>query len=435
MKLETLCDSGRKPKYSVFSPFTRPWMVEKWFDNFYKMDIDRGNSELILYVDTDDKAMLSNITKRVKDQWAKVKVYFSGLKPPRETRDPTRRSRHVLMRSTSQNLLGKTEYLLGLEDDTLPPKDAFPKLLRTIKSNGIGFVQGTEMDRWGIGCLGAFKLQWDGTQFIYAESLPYRDTGLMEIDGGGHYCFMMPTQLYKDIPFMRPGGLLTNIDLYHIYRIKQKGFKVLTDYSIKCFHCTQDKMLYPKPDNVPILKRWVRGGKVEQTISRPGDGGGKMEVKNLVSVEFLGPCYENYKKFKKGDRTIMSRKRANQLGRSVKILHEIHDPVVKQFVAPVNTMAGAPITKKSPKRTQIPMYETTAPAAPKKEEPKEEEKAAIETLPVGWDTLNSAKIRGLATSLGVENADDKNAFPNKQAVKEAIWKLVEEGKVAEAKDE
>lgn len=354
MKAQTLFSGRkRKPRYSLFVPFTRPWMVDPWFKNFDKMKMPRKHCELIIYVDSKDREFYQAIKSRIKDQWALAIICFSGLQSPRERGDHTRRSRHVLMRSNSQKLLGDTKYIFGLEDDTLPPLDAFPKLYPTIEKEGIGFVQGTEMDRWGIGCLGAFKLTWRGNKFIASESLPYQDSGLVDIDGGGHYCFIMPTWLYKAIPFKKGPGLISNVDLLHIFHIRQRGYRVLNDFSVKCRHYTQGQVFYPTATNVPVLKRHMtRHGRLTQTVIQPNGkkerGGIVMdgkEIKNLVSVEALGPVFENSVRYSKGQRFLCTRARAISLGKSVRILKEVHDPAMKDFMAPKNTAIQAPITK------------------------------------------------------------------------------------------
>jgi len=61
-------------------------------------------------------------------------------------------------------------------------------------------------------------------------------------------------------------------------------------------------------------------------------------IQNLVSVEVLQSIYEDRKRYAKGDSFLCSRGRANQLGSSVKVLKDIHDPVMKDFIAPENTM-------------------------------------------------------------------------------------------------
>lgn len=68
-------------------------------------------------------------------------------------------------------------------------------------------------------------------------------------------------------------------------------------------------------------------------------------VRDLVSVEVLHPICENGKRYKpaknkreKGDRFLCSKDRALQLGGSVRILEEIHDPALKDIVAPLNRM-------------------------------------------------------------------------------------------------
>ena len=70
------------------------------------------------------------------------------------------------------------------------------------------------------------------------------------------------------------------------------------------------------------------------------------DIKDLVSVEVLHPIYENSNRYMEGDKFLCPLERAMQLGKNVRILQSIHDPVMKDFIAPHNTMIkSAPIRK------------------------------------------------------------------------------------------
>ena len=79
-------------------------------------------------------------------------------------------------------------------------------------------------------------------------------------------------------------------------------------------------------------------------------------IEDLVSVEVLHPIYENFNRYTEGDKFLCPLERAMQLGKNVRILQSIHDPVMKDFIAPENTMIKeSPVRKREVGVKDIPM--------------------------------------------------------------------------------
>lgn len=156
----------------------------------------------------------------------------------------------------------KTNYVFGVEDDTIIPSNALIKLGESL-TNDVGMVEGIEMGRWGVPYIGA----WHANNVEQPEqftSLPLIK-GITDIDAGGFYCFITRAEDYKAHNFKPYDNNGLGPDIDYSLSLRQKGLRVLADFDIKCIHKTKDKDITfenTAPTQITMTKRknsWVQG--------------------------------------------------------------------------------------------------------------------------------------------------------------------------------
>lgn len=158
-----------------------------------------------------------------------------------------------------------TEYVFGVEDDTIVPANALEKLGEQY-INGIGMIEGVEMGRWGVPYIGAWRADdvHNPTEII---SLPMSE-GLIEIDAGGFYCFITRAEYYKGHEF-KPfdnNGLGPDVDFS--LSLRRKGLKVLADFDVMCVHKAIDRDI-KFGTTIPMqVKMYKKGNQWRQDILR-----------------------------------------------------------------------------------------------------------------------------------------------------------------------
>jgi len=125
-----------------------------------------------------------------------------------------------------------TEYVFGVEDDTIIPFYALEMLGENFV-DGVGMIEGVEMGRWGVPYIGAWTADnvFEPTEIT---SLPMSE-GLVEIDAGGFYCFLTKAEYYVAHTF-KPfeGGLGPDVD--YALALRRQGLKNYALFDVECIH-------------------------------------------------------------------------------------------------------------------------------------------------------------------------------------------------------
>lgn len=165
--------------------------------------------------------------------------------------------------------LVKTEKFILLEDDTLAPRNAIPKMLKTLSlRRNVAVVCGIETSRSMIRFqkvrLGVHYMKMQGNKVVERISLPPNLTGLRRVHGCGWYCVASYTKIWKKSleeikPFVHtvPRFALDNIQTYLIHK---KGYKILADFNIQCVHMqtTPDGIIFwDRSHALPMLDIWL----------------------------------------------------------------------------------------------------------------------------------------------------------------------------------
>lgn len=147
-----------------------------------------------------------------------------------------------------------TEYVFGVEDDTIVPPEALERLGEQYVDD-IGVIEGVEMGRWGVPYIGAWRADdIEDPQTI--TSIP-KESGTVEVDGCGFYCFLTKSAYYKGHDFkVFSGGLGPDID-YSI-DLRRRGYRNLADFSVECIHLNDDGAISfdnTEPRQIKMIKK------------------------------------------------------------------------------------------------------------------------------------------------------------------------------------
>lgn len=270
MKLRTVKKGkGLDPKYTLLITYSRLWMFEKLSEWLNRIDLPLETlkeTELVFLWDGKTKA--DNI-KHYFELWnfledMGVVLGFQSVKLVTTEEDPlddkdrvsARRKRIINLLEGVKEFIGNSKYLMQLEDDSLPPYDAFKTLLKTFKKERAGFVQGIEIGRWER-YAGAWKIDnIEDPQVV--ETLPYKATGIEEIQGGGFYCYVTRTRLFKSAEFRATGDCF-GIDVNFVFDIVRQGLKAFTDWGVVCEHHQKNGKILVPDETIKVLK-WRKVG-------------------------------------------------------------------------------------------------------------------------------------------------------------------------------
>lgn len=258
------------PKFSIFIPFTRYWVLERFLKSLEDMQLDKENSELIFYNDTQDedlqKALLLWL-ERFGPKFNGACLYQSGKVPPSEFDVAYRRERICAMKEGSKDLLSDTQYVFCLEDDTIAPANSFVRLLEHIISdNRLAIVSGVEVGRWAIPMIGAWDIDsLDDPHRL--SSVPYRDSGTQKVDACGWYCYITPTPLYKAAHYRQASESFGPCETY-TWDLRREGYEALIDWELPCEHMMENgKSILPYREVSDMI--WEKQGNDWGVVDTP----------------------------------------------------------------------------------------------------------------------------------------------------------------------
>ncbi len=251
----------KHPEISIFVPFTRLWIVDDFLVRLSELDIPREKCELVFYNDTNNRVLEDTLRfylENVMDDYDGCTLYCSQNEAPTESDAMVRRERIVQMKRKSVDLLADSKYVFCLEDDTLPMnKNVFTDLYNRIQLSSIGFVSAVERGRWGFSIIGGWRMD-DVHQPTKVSTIPFKKSGVEEIDGGGWYCYITPTKLYKSIRY-RWDGECFGPDVCYVQDLRKMGYKAYIDWNHPCAHFTQNMRLLPDAHCMVVCWKKIRG--------------------------------------------------------------------------------------------------------------------------------------------------------------------------------
>lgn len=232
--------------------FTREWVLDRWLECLDKLIIDRANTELVLVIDVKNYAIYERLVSYAvakQNEYGGVKVYNSDQWAVNTVRVYARRDRICQIHAETQDIIGNTRYVFGLEDDTIFPPDAFTKLQQINNTYpNVGYASGIQVGRWDIRYIGAWQTN-DLDNPTRMQTIPYTENELVNVDGGGLYCFLTPTDLYKNATWHWHDECF-GPDVCYGIDLRKRGYQCVVDTSLECGHLTEQGVLYPSEQSV-----------------------------------------------------------------------------------------------------------------------------------------------------------------------------------------
>lgn len=240
---------------TLLCTFTRHWAVEPWLDCLDGLEIDEENTEVVFVVDIDD----DRITKPLHEFLAKHNyktshVIVNSEHEPSEIRINTRRDRIAEVLNQAKEFIGNTDFVFGLEDDTLFPPDALKKLLKIADKPKFGYAEGVQVGRWGTKMIGAWLADDLDEPHEFMTLLPPKIKKIQKIDAGGFYCFLTPTSLFKQVEHSWRDPL--GPDAYYTMELGRMGYDRFIDWTLECGHHDHGIVLMPTRDDLQTA--WYR---------------------------------------------------------------------------------------------------------------------------------------------------------------------------------
>jgi hypothetical protein len=111
-----------------------------------------------------------------------------------------RRRRIAAIKNETKQYIEACDYVMGLEDDSIPRPDALEKLLRAYSLFPFaGFISGVQLGRWGITHVGAWSCD-DVYERRQIRSLTSAE-GIQEVDATGWYCYLTKRATYMKFEY------------------------------------------------------------------------------------------------------------------------------------------------------------------------------------------------------------------------------------------
>lgn len=190
-------------KYTMIVPFSRTWAVAPWFECLLNIQWENDFWENVtIFFCADGGAALNEISKHIVKlpERSKYRVFKTDTQPIAEFGDLLARRRRICSIWSQLWRMVEGPIVLGSEDDSLFPPDAFMRLTKILETpptnpndKETGFVQASIIGRWSSYMVPHWTLSTSPTKS--GQKLDTWRTGLytgeniVPIDGGGWYCF------------------------------------------------------------------------------------------------------------------------------------------------------------------------------------------------------------------------------------------------------
>lgn len=221
---------------TIFIPVSRPEHLDRLFHALEVLECDATQTNLFTYVDGNSElfVMVRNLTEASKFA-SRLCVQRTADRTPATFGLHERRKRIAAIHNESKALIGKCDYVFGLEDDTIPPSHALANLLMGYAAHPFaGFIEGVELGRWGVPYVGAWHVD-DVYEPTKIESM-MPGVGIEEIDAGGFYCYLTKRNNYMKHDYAPFGNNDLGPDVNYGIWLRQQGFKNYIDWSVNCEH-------------------------------------------------------------------------------------------------------------------------------------------------------------------------------------------------------
>jgi len=264
--------------FTLVVTFSRKWCVRPFFDAFNKLDIDIDNCHLVL-IDNSANKLLEDALRPYMEVYSEMfyttrwfKTYRTGGGDRRGAEDKgfwKSKLPQIYWLHLDMIKLLTTEKFVLLEDDTLPPPDAVPALLKMLEDDeeiGIatGIATGRSPFRHNPQRLGVHYFNRVGNKLLERYTPDPDQKGSIEVDACGWYCCASYSDIWAD-GFVGMSEYLDKIprfalDGYHTNNLKRDGWKIVANFDLTCEHMNicPEGIIHWRPENaIRMLDVWL----------------------------------------------------------------------------------------------------------------------------------------------------------------------------------
>jgi hypothetical protein len=209
-------------------------------------DIHRTNLVVLvdgipsLYIDVRNRVQESKFAERLC-------ISYSKKKPPKWNIG-ARRLRIARLHNELKKHIPISDYIFGIEDDTLIPPDALIRLRSVLQHEpNVGISSGVEVGRWGMPYIGAWLVD-DINEPRELRTIDLGKSGLQSVDATGFYCFVTRYKLYISHEFSTFERNSLGADVEFGLSLRKRGYNNYVDWRVICGHFNKRGELL-LPDN------------------------------------------------------------------------------------------------------------------------------------------------------------------------------------------
>lgn len=251
-----------QPIVTIIIPISRVDYLDEVFDCLESLECDNSRTNLVAIVDGDPE-LYRYATRYVDNSKFTDKScirYETKLKNiPNVIND--RRLRIADIHNQLKVQVGKCDFVLGIEDDTLIPEYALTNLLDDYELYpNAGFIEGVELGRWGVYYVGGWITDSTYETTKITSCMPPEDLRTpQEISAGGFYCFLTRKNTYTSHLFETYQNNSLGPDVNFGMSLKFQGFDNYIDWKVQCIHRNKDlSIYYPEmaPKQIEFVKKY-----------------------------------------------------------------------------------------------------------------------------------------------------------------------------------
>lgn len=276
MLIDTSEDVNKEKGFTLVLTFSRRWCVKPFFDNFKKMKIPWEDCHLLIFDNSDNALLTSELidqAEKIRDEPISIryyKTYRRGVDRIKTDEDiGFKGSKLPFIYAMQQDIINlvTTPVFVQIEDDTLPPANAVPRLLHLLnKRRNAGIVTAIETGRSHDPTMksrtGVHYMHMENGKIIKRYSLSPWEKGIKKVDGCGYYCFATWRDLWRQTFRLMPEDMTDMprfaMDNIQTNKVKELGFEIYADFSLWCVHMNviPEGILYWKKSNAVKMVDW-----------------------------------------------------------------------------------------------------------------------------------------------------------------------------------
>lgn len=249
------------PTYTFTAMISRPWAVSRYLEMVKHLELPK-DIEAVIVVDTQIHSTRRMIYEYFESdkRFIGVKIiYTDNPRLPEHSQVVLRRQRiidnwHLILTEV------RGDIILASEDDSLPDRNAYMKLLDTLKKEKADFVQGNIIARWSAKICPAWKVFEKNGEPILVYNEKEKTRGITKIQGVGWYCFVAPADVIRKYAMVVDDKLPLGPDVRFGYELSRNGFKLLHRWDVKVEHFGEDFSYYPGKTETE-QRIWYKDGK------------------------------------------------------------------------------------------------------------------------------------------------------------------------------